>query len=163
MHVNNHLAIRRFITKSAFHKQTIKYAITSMSWKSSTVRLIYATTLCIYRVSQKSGTLNFCYFDIRKNSIFWFHQIKHCLLKRMIQRSVDLVWEYWFYNHFLKHSHLQILLNLRELFTAGLAVHNLSLCFIWTDLMGFRATMYGSQKSHYPWLKCHQNEEKILK
>ena len=30
---------------------------------------------------------------------------------------------YWFYNHFLKHSHLQILLNLRELFMAGLAVH----------------------------------------
>ena len=27
--------------------------------------------------------------------------------------------------------------------------------------MGFRATMYGSQKSHYPWLKCHENEEKI--
>ena len=21
--------------------------------------------------------------------------------------------------------------------------------------------MYGSQKSHYPWLKCHKNEEKI--
>ena len=21
--------------------------------------------------------------------------------------------------------------------------------------------MYGSQKSHYPWLKCHENEEKI--
>ena len=27
--------------------------------------------------------------------------------------------------------------------------------------MGFRATMYGSQKSHNPWLKCHENEEKI--
>ena len=27
--------------------------------------------------------------------------------------------------------------------------------------MGFRTTMYGSQKSHYPWLKCHENEEKI--
>ena len=26
--------------------------------------------------------------------------------------------------------------------------------------MGFRATMYGSQKSHYPWLHCHENEEK---
>ena len=21
--------------------------------------------------------------------------------------------------------------------------------------------MYGSQKNHYPWLKCHENEEKI--
>ena len=21
--------------------------------------------------------------------------------------------------------------------------------------------MYGSHKSHYPWLKCHENEEKI--
>ena len=27
--------------------------------------------------------------------------------------------------------------------------------------MDFRATMYGSQKSHNPWLKCHENEEKI--
>ena len=27
--------------------------------------------------------------------------------------------------------------------------------------MGFRATMYGSQKSQYPWLKCHANEEKV--
>ena len=26
--------------------------------------------------------------------------------------------------------------------------------------MCFRATMYGSQKSHYLWLKCHENEEK---
>ena len=39
-----------------------------------------------------SGTLDFHYFDIRKYSIFWFHQIKHCLLKRMIPRSFDLVW-----------------------------------------------------------------------
>ena len=29
--------------------------------------------------------------------------------------------------------------------------------------MGFRATMYGSQKSHYPWLKRHENEKKIAK
>ena len=28
---------------------------------------------------------------IKKYSIFWFHQIKHCLLKRMIPRSFDLV------------------------------------------------------------------------
>ena len=27
--------------------------------------------------------------------------------------------------------------------------------------MGSRATMYGCQKSHNPWLKCHENEEKI--
>ena len=27
--------------------------------------------------------------------------------------------------------------------------------------MGVRATIYGSQKSHYPCLKCHENEEKI--
>ena len=27
--------------------------------------------------------------------------------------------------------------------------------------MGFLATMYGSPKSHYPWLKCHENEEKF--
>ena len=26
--------------------------------------------------------------------------------------------------------------------------------------MGFQATAYGSQKSHYPWLTCHKNEEK---
>ena len=27
--------------------------------------------------------------------------------------------------------------------------------------MGFRATMYGSQKSHYSGVKCRENEEKI--
>ena len=27
--------------------------------------------------------------------------------------------------------------------------------------MAYLATMYGSQKSHYPWLKCHEHEEKI--
>ena len=28
--------------------------------------------------------------------------------------------------------------------------------------MGFPAAMYGSQNlSHYPWLKCHENEEKF--
>ena len=29
--------------------------------------------------------------------------------------------------------------------------------------MGFLATMYGSQKSYYPWLKFHENEENIEK
>ena len=31
-------------------------------------------------------------FGIRKYSIFWFHQIKHCLLKRMIPRSFEISW-----------------------------------------------------------------------
>ena len=57
----------------------------------------------------------------------------HCLLKRMIPRSFHLVWKYWFYNHFLKRSHLQILLNLCKLFTVGMAVHKFSLCFVRTD------------------------------
>ena len=51
----------------------------------------------------------------------------------MILRSYDLVREYSLYNHLLKHSHLRILLNLRELFTAGIAVHKFSLCFVRTD------------------------------
>ena len=46
----------------------------------------------IYRVSKKSETLDFRYFEIWKYSIFWFHQIKHCLLNRTIPRSYDLVW-----------------------------------------------------------------------
>ena len=29
-------------------------------------------------------TLHFCYFDIRKYSIFLFHLIEHCFLKRMM-------------------------------------------------------------------------------
>ena len=41
---------------------------------------------------KKTRTLDFHYFDIRKYSIFWFHQIEHCLLKRMKPRSFDLVW-----------------------------------------------------------------------
>ena len=88
----------------------------------------------VYRVSQEKRNARFHYFDIRKYSIFWFHQIKHCLLKRMIPRS--LIWfgsKYWFYSHFLKHSHLRILFNLRELFTTGIAVHKFSPCFVCTD------------------------------
>ena len=64
----------------------------------------------------------------------------------------------------MKHSHLRILLKLRELFTAGMAAQSISSLFVLfaQDLsVGSRATMYGSQKSHYPWLKCHENEEKI--
>ena len=49
-------------------------------------------------------------------------------------------------------------LNLRKLFTVGKAVHKFFLCCVCTYQ---RATMYGSQKSHYPRLKCHKNEEKI--
>ena len=59
----------------------------------------------VYRVSQKiTGTLNFRYFDIRKYSIFWFHQIKHCLLKRMIPRSLKLVEQFLIYGHFSKYG-----------------------------------------------------------
>ena len=73
--------------------------------------------LAIPGVPPKSGTLDFHYFDNRKYSIFLFYQIRHCLLKRMIPRSF----------------HLRILLHLRELFTAGIAVHTFSLCFVCTD------------------------------
>ena len=38
------------------------------------------------RCLPKKGTLKFPYFDIRKYSIFSFHQINHGLLKRMIPR-----------------------------------------------------------------------------
>ena len=46
---------------------------------------------------KKSVTLDFCYFDIRKYiySIFWFHQIKHCLLKRMIPRPFEIGWVFF--------------------------------------------------------------------
>ena len=46
---------------------------------------------CIPSVKKKHGMLEFRYFDIKKYSIFWYHQIKHCILKRMIPRSFDLV------------------------------------------------------------------------
>ena len=68
----------------------------------------------LYQVSQKSGTLDFRNFDIPKYSIFWFHQIKHCLLKRMIPRSLKLVEQFWFYGHFSKHSHCQLSLHSRD-------------------------------------------------
>ena len=87
------------------------------------------------RCPKKSGTLNFCYFEIWKYSIFLFYQIKHCLLKRMIPSSY-LVQQYWFYNHFLKHSHLRFFLNLRELFTAGIAVHKFSSFVLFARING---------------------------
>ena len=43
--------------------------------------------------------------------------------------------------------------------TAGIVVHKFSLCFVCMDQWAF-----GQQcmevKRHYPWLKCHENEEK---
>ena len=58
-----------------------------------------------------------------------FNQIKQCPLKRMIPRSFDLVRKCWFYNHFLKHNHLQ-----KKIICArGIAVHKFSLCFVCTD------------------------------
>ena len=64
--------------------------------------------------------------------LLWHLKIQH-ILKRRIPRSNDLVRYYWFYNHFLKQSHLQFFLNLRKLFTASTTVHKFSLCFICTD------------------------------
>ena len=44
-------------------------------------------------------------------SIFLFHQIKHCLLKRMIPRSLKLVEQFWVYGNFWKHRHQSSLSN----------------------------------------------------
>ena len=99
----------------------------------------------------KSGTLDFRYFDIRKYSIFWFHQIKHCLLKK--KNDTKIIWFGSVVLILQPFLETQSITNLRELFRAGMAVHKFSLCFVRTDLLGVRATMYGSQKSHYPCLK----------
>ena len=64
------------------------------------------------------------YFDIRKYSIFWLHQIKHCLLKK--KNYTTIIWfgsVVLISRPFFKYGHLWIiLLNLREPFTAGIAV-----------------------------------------
>ena len=118
--------------------------------------------ICIYTgCPPKSGTLVFRYFDIRKDSIFWFHQTKHCILKRMIPRLFDFVRKYWFYNHFLKHSHLRILLNLPELLMAGIAVHKFSLCFVCTDQWASGQQCMDIRKATIPAWKCHENEAKV--
>ena len=80
----------------------------------------------------------------------------------MIPRSFDLVgsidsttisWNTVIYEFFF---------NLRELCTAGIAVYKFSLCFVCTDQwVSGQQCINGSPKSHYPWLKCHENEEKI--
>ena len=44
----------------------------------------------VSRKRKKSGTLDFRYFDNRKYSIFWFHQIKHCFWKEWYQ-------DHWFW------------------------------------------------------------------
>ena len=62
----------------------------------------------------KSGTLDFCYSDIRKYSI---HVCNYVLI---LHPSLEA-------------QSLHILLNLCELFTAGMAVHKFSLCFVCTD------------------------------
>ena len=75
-------------------------------------KYIAYTVLHYTRCPPKSGTLNFRYFDIKKYSIFGYDQIKHCLLKRMITISFDLILQ-----PFFKHNNSQNLFSLRELFT----------------------------------------------
>ena len=54
------------------------------------------------------------------------------------------------------------MLNLHELFTASMAVHKFfSLCFVCTDQWASGQQCMEVRKSHYPLLKCHENEEKI--
>ena len=59
------------------------------SWTVNfTLKMANAEIYVVYQVSlKKSGTLDFCYFDIRKYIIFWFHQIKHCLLKKKLYQD----------------------------------------------------------------------------
>ena len=76
------------------------------------------------RCPPKSGTLDFCYFDIRYYySIFSFHQIKRLSSEK---NDTKIIWfdsVILILQQFLKHSHLRILLNLCEIFTAGIAVN----------------------------------------
>ena len=85
-------------------------------------------------VLKKSGTLDFRYFDIRKYSIFWFHQIKHCLLKRMYQdhfiwfSSIDSIAISW--NPVINEFCSICASYLRWVY---MAVNKFSLCFVCTD------------------------------
>ena len=109
---------------------------------------------------QKSGTLNFRYFDIQKYSIFF---ISSDLTLSSETNDTKIIWFSFGSIDFTTISWKIVIydffFNLCELFTAGLAVHYFSLCFVCTNQWVFWATMYGSPKSHYPWLKCHENEE----
>ena len=85
-------------------------------------------------VSQKKETLDFRYFDIQQYSIFWFHQIKHCLLKRMIPRSLKLDEQFWFYGNFSKHSHHQ---------------YSLILMTFLSGIMAFLTSIHCSPEAHW--------------
>ena len=69
----------------------IRDALLALNWWKQGNYVLWIFQLLqgvVYRVSQKSGTVDFHYFD---SKIFWYYQIKHCLLKKMIPRSFDLV------------------------------------------------------------------------
>ena len=89
------------------------------------------------------------YFDfIRQGIVFWKEWYQDNLIWFGSIDSATISWNTVTY----------------ELFTAGIiiVVHYIVLSlFCLHGLMGFLATMNGSPKSHYPWLKCHENEEKI--
>ena len=117
---------------------------------------------CYTRCPQKSGKLDFRYFEIRKYSTFWLPSDKilssekntnyqdHMIWFGSID-STTISWNTVIYDFFFKNPH--------KLFIAGITVHKFFLCFVrWS---GIWATMYGSQKNHYPCLKCHENEEKF--
>ena len=52
-------------------------------WRCGTVFL--TSDWSIPGVPKKSGTLDICCFDIKKYSVFWFHQIKHVFWKEQYQ------------------------------------------------------------------------------
>ena len=62
------------------------------SWIWTKPRWYQRAGATVYRgVPQQSGMLDFRYFEIRKYSIFWFHQIKHYLLKKEWYQD-HLIW-----------------------------------------------------------------------
>ena len=84
------------------------------------------------RCPKKSGTLDICYFEIWKYSIFWFRQIirllKECYQDHMIWfSSIDsttISWNTVIYKFFkICPSYLRRVI----------AVHKFSLCFVRTD------------------------------
>ena len=84
-----------------------------------------------------------------------------------------MFWKEWYQDHLIWFGIVLILQPFLEtqsftnLVTSARAIYGRYSCpwvrslFCLRGSMGFRATMYGSPKSHYPCLKCHENEEKI--
>ena len=96
---------------SSMHTYTLPINITRTEWYMCVLLRMVANCRMHYTgCPPKKQNAQFFLLWYAKILHFLFNKLKHCLLKRMIPKSLILV-EFGFYGNFSKHSHFQFSLH----------------------------------------------------